>query len=38
MSYITKLNSFILSLNTNTPSNPIQKAIKDAEINKELNK
>ena len=36
MSYITKLNSFILSLDTNTPSNPIQKAIEDAEINEEL--
>jgi len=38
MFYLSQLNSFILSLNTNTPSNPIQKAMKDAKINKELDK
>ena len=38
MSYLSKLNSFILLLNINTPLSPIQKAIEDAEINKELNK
>ena len=38
MSYITKLNFFILSLDTNTPLNPIQKTIENAKINKELNK
>ena len=37
MSYLFQLNSFILSLNTNTPLNPIQKAMEDAEINEELN-
>ena len=38
MSYFSKLNSFILLLNTNTPLSPIQKAIEDAEIDKKLNK
>ena len=38
MSYLSKLNSFILLLNTNTPLSPIQKAIEDAEIDEELNK
>ena len=38
MSYITEFNSFILLLDINTPLNPIQKAIKNAEINKELDK
>ena len=38
MSYLFQLNSFILSLDTNTPSNLIQKAIKNAKINEELNK
>ena len=38
MSYLSKLNSFIFLLNTDTPLNPIQKAIKDAEIDKKLNK
>ena len=37
MSYLFKLNSFILLLNTDTPLSPIQKAIKDAKIDKELN-
>ncbi len=36
MSYFSQFHSFILLLNTNTPSNLIQKAIKDAEINEEL--
>ena len=38
MSYLFKLNSFILLLNTDTPLSPIQKAIEDAEIDKELDK
>ena len=38
MSYLSKLNSFILLLNTDTPLSSIQKAIEDAEINKKLNK
>ena len=38
MSYLSKLNSFILLLNTDTPLSPIQKAMEDAEIDKELNK
>ena len=38
MSYLSKINSFLLLLDTKTPLNPIQKAIKDAKINKELNK
>ena len=38
MSYLFKLNSFILLLNTDTPLSLIQKAMEDAEINKELNK
>ena len=38
MFYLSQLNSFILSLNTDTPLNPIQKAMEDAKINKELNK
>jgi len=38
MSYLFQFNFFILLLNTDTPLNPIQKAIENAEINKELNK
>jgi len=38
MSYLSKINSFLLLLDTKTPLNPIQKAIEDAEINKELDK
>ena len=38
MSYLSKLNFFILLLNTDTPLSPIQKAIEDAEIDKKLNK
>ena len=38
MSYLSKINFFLLLLDTKTPSNPIQKAIEDAEINKKLNK
>ena len=38
MCYLSQINSFILLLDTITPLNPIQKAIEDAEINKELNK
>ena len=38
MSYLSQLNSFILLLDTNTPLNPIQKAIEDTKINKQLNK
>ena len=38
MSYLSKINSFLLLLDTKTPLNPIQKAIEDAEINEELNK
>ena len=37
MSYLSKINSFLLLLDTKTPLNPIQKVIEDAEINKELN-
>ena len=36
MSYLSKLNSFILLLNTDTPLSPIQKAMEDAEIDEEL--
>jgi hypothetical protein len=36
MSYLSQINSFLLSLDTKTPSNPIQKAMEDAEINEEL--
>jgi hypothetical protein len=36
MSYLSQINSFLLLLDTITPLNPIQKAIEDAEINKEL--
>jgi len=38
MSYLSEINSFLLLLDTKTPSNPIQKAMEDAKINKELNK
>ena len=38
MSYLFQINSFLTSLDTITPLNPIQKAIEDTEINKELNK
>ena len=38
MSYLSKINSFLLLLDTKTLLNPIQKAIEDAKINKELNK
>ena len=38
MSYLSKINSFLLLLDTKTSLNPIQKAIEDAEINKELDK
>ena len=38
MSYFSKLNSFILLLNTDTSLSPIQKAMEDADIDKELNK
>jgi hypothetical protein len=36
MSYLSQINSFLLLLDTITPSNPIQKAMEDAEINEEL--
>jgi hypothetical protein len=36
MSYLSQINSFLSSLDTKTPLNPIQKAIDDAEINEEL--
>ena len=36
MSYLSKINSFFLLLDIKTPLNPIQKAMEDAEINKEL--
>jgi len=36
MSYLSEINSFLLLLDTKTPSNPIQKAMEDAEINEEL--
>ena len=38
MSYLSKINSFFLLLDTKTPLNPIQKAIEDTKINKKLNK
>ena len=38
MSYLSKINSFLSLLDTKTPSNPIQKAMEDAEINEELDK
>jgi hypothetical protein len=38
MSYLSQINSFLLLLDTIIPLNSIQKAIEDAEINKELNK
>ena len=38
MFYLSQINSFLLLLDTITPLNPIQKALEDAEINKELNK
>ena len=36
MSYLFQINSFLTSLDTITPLNPIQKAMEDAEINEEL--
>ena len=38
MSYLFKLNSFILLLNTDTPLSPIKKAMENAEINKKLDR
>jgi len=38
MSYLSEINFFLLLLDTKTPLNPIQKAMEDAKINKELDK